>query len=79
MIDHCVAILTLALFVSLLGSVTFAADRASPEQSRACTSDVLKYYGEFIPDADRITACLRQKVRDLSPECSPVVADERAS
>ena len=79
MIDHCVAIVTLALFLSLLGSVTFAADRGTPEQRRACTPDVLKYCGEFIPDADRITVCLRQKVRDLSPARRVVAADEQAS
>jgi hypothetical protein len=78
MIDHCVAILTLALFLSMLGSITFAADRASPEQGRACTPDVLKY-GESIADADHSTLCLRQRVRDLSPTCRVVVAQERAS
>ena len=79
MIDQCVAILALALFVSLLGSITFAADRGTPEQRRACTPDVFRFCGEFIPDPDRITACLRQKVSDLSPECRVVMAGDRKS
>jgi len=79
MIDQCIAILTLALFLSRLGTVTFAADRGTPEQRRACTPDAFRLCGEFIPDADRITACLRQKVGDLSPECRVVIAGKRTS
>ena len=78
-IDQCVAILSLALLLSLLGTVTFAADRGTPEQRRACTPDVFRYCGEFVPDPDRITACLRQKVSDLSPECRVVMAGDRKS
>jgi hypothetical protein len=78
-IDHCVAILAIVLLLSLLGGAAFAAERGTPEQRRACTPDVFKHCGEFIPDADRITACLRQKVSDLSPECRVVMAGERRS
>src|SRR3974390_3252496 len=67
-IDQCVAILALALFLFLLGGVTFAAERGTPEHRRACTPDVFRPCAELIPDADRITACLQQKVSDLGPE-----------
>lgn len=47
--------------------------RGTEEQRRACTPDVFKHCAQFIPNADRITLCLRQKIRDLSPECRVVM------
>jgi hypothetical protein len=77
MIDQCVAILTLALFLCALGGATFAAEAGTPQQRRACAPDVFRHCGEFIPDVDRITICLRQKVRELSPECQLVMTMSR--
>lgn len=77
MLNRCTAILVMALFASMLGGPTSAAERGTAEQRRACTLDVFKFCGEFIPDADRITVCLWRKVRDLSPECRIVMAGER--
>ena len=51
MIDHGVAILALALFLCLLGGLTFAAERGTPEQRRGCTPNVFESCGEFIPVA----------------------------
>ncbi len=51
-----------------------AANQGSDEDRRACTPDVFKLCGEFIPDATRITICLQQKVRYLSPDCRAVFA-----
>jgi hypothetical protein len=39
--------------------------------------DVFKHCAEFIPDPDRITACLRQKVRELGPECRVVMTERK--
>jgi hypothetical protein len=30
-----------------------------------------------MPDADRMTVCLRQKVHDLSPECRIVAGEQK--
>jgi hypothetical protein len=76
-INQHIAILLMGLFLSLLGSATIAAEQGTLEQRRACTPDVFKHCGEFIPDADRITACLREKIRDLSPDCRIVMTGER--
>jgi len=56
MIDHGVAILTLMLFLFLLGGVTFAAAAGSPQQCRAWTPDVSRCCDEVIRDPDSITA-----------------------
>lgn len=49
-----------------------AADQGSEQERRACTPDVFRLCGEFIPDATRITVCLQKKIRALSPECRAV-------
>jgi hypothetical protein len=35
----------------------------------ACTPDVLRLCSAFIPDADEITTCLREKNAELSDAC----------
>lgn len=46
-----------------------AAAQGTAEQRAACTGDAFQFCGEFIPDVDRITACLRKNVRKISPAC----------
>jgi len=45
----------------------------------ACTPDVFRLCGALIPDAGRITECLRQNTPQLSPPCravfEPVVSE----
>jgi hypothetical protein len=49
-----------------------AANRGSEQDRRACIPDVFRLCSEFIPDATRITSCLQQNVRILSPDCRAV-------
>ena len=39
------------------------------EQRLACTPDVLRLCSAFIPNADEITICLREKNAELSDAC----------
>ena len=39
------------------------------EQRLACTPDVLRLCSAFIPDADEITICLKEKSAELSDAC----------
>src|ERR1700744_2622775 len=39
------------------------------EQRLACTPDVLRLCGAFIPNADEITICLKEKNAELSDTC----------
>jgi len=55
------------------------AEEGTADERRACTPDVFRLCGEFIPNADRITACLQEKVRDLSPACRVVFTPSRAA
>ena len=56
-----------------------AAEQGTPDERQACTPDVFRLCGEFIPDASRITACLHQRVRDLSPACRLVFTGSGSS
>ena len=43
------------------------------EQRLACTPDVLRLCSAFIPDADEITICLKEKSIELSDACRTAV------
>jgi hypothetical protein len=77
MIDRCVAILTLALFLAFLGGVTLAADQEAVEQRRTCAPALSECCDEFAPAADCIAISLRQDVRDLSPMSRAVMTGWR--
>ncbi len=63
-----------ALVLGALAAWPIGAARAESAQDReACTPDVYAHCGEFIPDRERIIACLKQKIRSLSPACRTVM------
>jgi hypothetical protein len=76
-----VALLSVFVATAVAGAAAAAerstAERGSAEDRMACTPDVFRHCSQFIPDADRITACLRQRVRELSPECRVVMTGWR--
>ena len=62
--------------VALLSLMAWPASlvaQGTPEERRACTPDVLRLCSAFIPDADQITACLRQKNAELSDACRQII------
>ena len=67
-----IAIVTLTLVVASAPSFAATKNSGSEEARRACTPDVLRLCGEFIPNADKITACLKAKKNQLSPACKAV-------
>jgi hypothetical protein len=55
------------LFATAAPSPCFS--QGTLEQRLACTPDVLRLCSAFIPDADQITICLREKSSELSDAC----------
>ncbi len=51
---------------------TSAIGQGTEQQREACTPDVFRLCGAYIPDADRITACLRGNGSRLSRPCYDV-------
>jgi type II secretory pathway component PulL len=63
--------IAVALFGCALLSLPAAA-QGTPEQRAACQGDAQRLCGQYIPDVDRITACMSQKRRYLTPRCRAV-------
>ena len=61
----------IAFLISAQGAA-FAQDQGTPEQQEACKPDVFRLCSQYIPDADRITACLRGNEPQLSQPCHDV-------
>jgi hypothetical protein len=69
----------LSIALSVMGrNGAFA--QGTPEQQEACKPDVFRLCGNFIPDVDRIVACLKTNEPNLSPACHdvffPVVVEQ---
>jgi hypothetical protein len=62
----------IAAYVFFLAAETSAIAQGTEQQRQACTPDVFRLCGAYIPDADRITACLRASGPQLSRPCYDV-------
>ncbi|WP_354079824.1 hypothetical protein [Bradyrhizobium sp. S3.5.5] len=47
--------------------------QGTPEQRQACTPDVFRLCSAFIPNADDITICLRERNPQLSEPCRQAI------
>jgi hypothetical protein len=61
----------LSLLVAL-ASPSHGQQQGTPEERQACTPDAFRLCSDFIPDADKITACLKKNRNQLSPNCKLV-------
>ena len=61
-----------AASVLAFGVLTTGALAHTAEQQQMCSGDAMRLCGEFIPDVDRITACMIQKYSQLSDGCKSV-------
>ena len=64
--------------VSLMGHGALA-ERGTEQQREACTPDVFRLCGRYIPDEGRITSCLRNSGPRLSPACYAVFYPPQAT
>ncbi|MDR7039922.1 hypothetical protein J2X36_004700 [Methylobacterium sp. BE186] len=58
---------------------TGASAQGTQDQQSACTPDVLRLCSAYIPDAGRITACLRSQPQKLNTACRAAVAGTRST
>ena len=62
----------LGLLLAVLVSLSMWADTGhayTDEEQQACSGDAMRLCGAFIPDVDRITACMIENKSQLSPPC----------
>jgi hypothetical protein len=57
------------LTVLIVAAGTKPAAAQASDAAERCTPDVMRLCNEFIPDADRIAACLKSKRKQLTPTC----------
>ena len=70
----------LGLMLAVAVSIWPAASQAyTPEQEQACSGDAMRICGAFVPDVDRITACMIQNKSQLSPPCRVFFRDSEAA
>ncbi|MGE3146598.1 MAG: hypothetical protein AB7K35_13550 [Pseudorhodoplanes sp.] len=60
--------------ISPLRAQDMAATSGTATQRHACESDAIALCGEFIPNVPAIEACLKRKVKTLSPACRTAVS-----
>jgi hypothetical protein len=59
----------LAASLVVLGAATPANAASRDEQAKACRGDAMHFCAADIPDEEKITACMKQHVDELSPPC----------
>lgn len=57
----------------LVATAVPAAAQGTEEERRACTPDVMRLCREYIPNVERITACLVERGAELNPDCRLVM------
>ena len=64
-----------ALFVGALTAWTLSDARAETEQDRvACTPEVHRLCGQYIPVREAIVQCLKRNMKNLVPACRKVMS-----
>jgi len=69
LVQWCVSLALLSATAS--PAVSFS--QGTPEEQMACTPDAIRLCSAFIPNADEITTCLREKNAELSDACRTAV------
>jgi hypothetical protein len=72
-----IAAFGLAWAMSLAPVPAAAQPRGTPEQQQACQPDAMRLCSEFVPDVERITACMIKNRIRLSPPCRAVFSGPR--
>jgi hypothetical protein len=69
--------LTMASTFLVANHVSFAQD-VEDATREACKPDALRLCGQFVPDVDRITDCMTEKFKEVSPQCRAAMIKEDA-
>lgn len=63
----------LTLPLPVLAQQQYDRSEASQAEQQACEPDVYRLCNDYVPDVDRIVACLNANRRALSPACRAVM------
>ncbi|CAE6754585.1 hypothetical protein [Paraburkholderia nemoris] len=59
----------LAASLVALGAATAARAATQDDQAKACRGDAMHFCAADIPNREKITACMKQHLDELSPPC----------
>jgi hypothetical protein len=62
-----------ALALAIFALTPVAAAAETQEEQQACTNDAFNVCGDFIPDRERVAACLAHNINRISPACRTVM------
>jgi hypothetical protein len=68
-----IAGLLLGLALTCLSPIPAAAQQGTINPEQACRDDAFRLCNNYIPDRDKVGACLRSHVRALSRDCRTVM------
>jgi hypothetical protein len=68
----CLRIAAALCVLAAYSNPCLAQQQGTQAERQACTPDVFRLCSDFIPDADKITACLKKSRNQLSPDCKLV-------
>ncbi|MFT4067234.1 hypothetical protein [Paraburkholderia sp.] len=63
------ALCLLAASLVALGAAAASNAATRDEQAHACRGDAMHFCASEIPDKEKITACMKQHIDELSPAC----------
>jgi hypothetical protein len=72
----CLSLATIAGLVVALAGAGPAFAQGTEEERRACTPDAMRLCREYIPNIDRIVACMVARREELSPACQAFIKPE---
>jgi hypothetical protein len=55
--------------ITAVGAFTSANAATEDEQAKACRGDAMHFCAADIPNKEKITACMKQHIDELSPGC----------
>jgi len=67
------ALAATGLWLGLAFAVPVQAQQSTINPEQACRDDAFRLCNDFIPDRDKVGACLRRNARGLSRDCRTVV------
>jgi hypothetical protein len=67
----------IAGLAAAFAGATSASAQGTEEERRACTPDAMRLCREYIPNIDRIVACMVARREELSPECQAFIKPDQ--
>jgi hypothetical protein len=64
---------TMLAVAILATAMSYTAKAETDAERQACMNDATTHCGDYIPDRDRVYACLVQKVKQISAPCAKII------